>query len=137
MISIGEYFGPWLNHPDATRDRKQHAERLLDACARLESYAIADGVAFPLNPATGSGVSGKTYGGFRPQSCTQGSAHSNHKEGLAVDRFDPLGKIDAWCLANLDKLAECCIWIESPDDTEHWSHWQCVPPGSGHRVFNP
>ena len=137
MITETDYVGPWFNSPDLTEARKDNIDKLLDACSRLEARMVADGVDFPLNPATHSNVSGKTYGGFRPQSCPQGAPRSNHKEGLAVDRWDPMGKIDEWCMAHLDALEECGIWIEHPDSTPHWSHWQCVPPRSGRRVFYP
>ena len=137
MITLDQYFGPWINHADATAERKINAARLLKACELLENRMLADGFAFPTNPATGSGVSGSKYGGFRPQATTIGASKSNHKIGLAVDRYDPLNKIDTWCMANLDVLEECGIWIEHPSATDTWSHWQCVSPKSGNRVFYP
>lgn len=137
MITIEQYFGKWIDHPDATPERKENAGRLLVAVEKLEQLAIEDGIVFPDNPATGSGVSGQTYGGFRPQDCPQGAPHSSHKEGLAVDRYDPDNKIDDWCMANLGRLEQCGIYIEHPDSTPHWSHWTIKAPGSGHRVFYP
>lgn len=137
MINLEQYVGPHDASPDWTPKRIANAEKLLAACAKLEALAVADGVTFLENQATGCSVSGLTFGGFRPQSCPQGAANSNHKEGLAVDRYDPDNKIDAWCMKNLDKLEECGIWIEHPDATNRWSHWQCVPPRSGNRVFRP
>lgn len=137
MITLTQYAGPWLGSSDFTAERRANAERLLDAVNQLEARMVADGIVFPTNPATASNVSGRLYGGFRPQACTVGAAHSNHKEGRAVDRWDPLGKIDAWCMEHLDILEECGIWIEHPDRTIGWSHWQNVPPHSGRRVFYP
>ena len=137
MITLDEYFGKWLHHPDVTDTVMENAEKLLDSVADLEALARADGVKFPDNPATGSGVSGETYGGFRPQSCTQGAVHSSHKEGLALDRYDPDSGIDVWCMANFPKLADCGIYIEHPDSTHGWSHWTIKAPGSGHRAFYP
>lgn len=137
MINLDQYFGRWIYHPDATEERKENAKRLLEAVNALESEALLDGVEFPRNPVTGNGVSGREYGGFRPQACTQGAPNSSHKQGLAVDRFDPDGKIDAWCMKNLDKLETAGIYIEHPDDTHGWSHWTIRPPGSGKRVFKP
>lgn len=137
MITLAQYAGEWIAHPDFTPARRANAERLLAACSKLEARMVEDGMAFPTNPATNSGVSGKRYGGFRPHASPVGAKGSNHKEGLAVDRFDPGGKIDAWCMAHLDVLAECGIWIEHPEKTDGWSHWQCVPPKSGRRVFYP
>lgn len=137
MITLAQYAGEWIGHPDFTAVRRANAELLLEACAKLEERMVAAGVVFPINPATNSNVSGKRYGGFRPQSCTIGAWRSKHKDGLAVDRWDPNGKIDAWCMAHLDVLTECGIWIEHPEKTDTWSHWQCVPPKSGRRVFYP
>jgi hypothetical protein len=137
MITLEQYFGKFLGHPDVTDEVKENAEKLLEACGKLEECAAADGVAFPINPATQSGISGQVYGGFRPKECPTGAAHSSHKEGLAVDRFDPLNKIDDWCLRNLSRLDECRIYIEHPDSTIHWSHWTIKAPKSGHQVFLP
>lgn len=140
MITFEQYFSKWENHPDASDERKASAVRLLFACASLERLAILDGVEFPDNPATDSGVSGATYGGFRPKDCPQGSEHSSHKEGLGVDRYDPSDDIDKWCMMNSEpggKLEQCGIFIEHPKKTKGWSHWTVRPPGSGKRVFWP
>ena len=137
MITLEEYFGPWLNSEDVTPERKQNAIRLLHSVAALEYFAVRDGVEFPVNPHTGTGVAGQTMGGFRPQFCTQGAPHSAHKEGLAVDRWDPEGKIDSWCMDNQVLLATCRIWLECPGSTVGWSHWTIRAPASGRRVFQP
>lgn len=137
MITLDQYVGPHAGSPDWTPERIANAAILLAACARLETIMLEDGIRFRDNPATGSGVSGQTFGGFRPQDCKIGAPHSNHKEGRAVDRYDPDGSIDDWCLRHLADLVQCGIWLESPTATLHWSHWQCVPPRSGNRVFMP
>ena len=137
MITVEQYFGPWIDHPDATDERLENARQLLLACEALEQMAVEAGVEFPDNPATGSGVSGITYGGFRPQNCPQGAPRSSHKEGLAVDRYDPHGAIDAWCMANQGRMVSCGIFIEHPSATETWSHWTIRPPKSGRVVFYP
>jgi hypothetical protein len=136
-MTVEQYFGPWIKHPDATPKRKDNAARLMLAVARLEAHAVADGVVFRINPKTGSGVSGKQYGGFRPQDCPEGAPGSSHKDALAVDRYDPIGEIDAWCLRNLDVLELCGIYIEHPSETCGWSHWTIRAPKSGRRVFFP
>ena len=140
MISIDEYFGVHSEHAGITDAMRDNAERLLDACAELENLATADGVEFPINPATGSGVSGQTFGGWRPADCPIGALHSSHKQGLAVDRYDPQGRIDAWCMGNSGRggyLEQCGIYIEHPDDTKGWSHWSIKKPRSGRTVFYP
>ena len=137
MITLDQYVGTWSGSDDWTTERQTNAIFLLSKCGDLETEMIADGVVFPVNPKTGSQVSGEVYGGFRPQSCPIGAAHSNHKEGRAVDRYDPDGRIDMWCMANQPRLREHGIFIEHPDSTPGWSHWQSVPPGSGNTVFRP
>jgi hypothetical protein len=137
MITLQQYFGKWWNHSDVTDEIQANAERLLAACEHMESLSVADGIVFLNNPATGSGVSGVTFGGFRPQDCPQGAPHSAHKEGLAVDRFDPHNEIDAWCMDHEYILTECGIYIEDPSATKGWSHWSIKPPKSGKHVFMP
>lgn len=137
MITLAEYAGIHVKTADWNGERQANAEALLEACAALEAEMIAAGVEFPINPKTQSQVSGETFGGFRPQSCPIGAAHSNHKEGKAVDRYDPDGSIDDWCMEHQDRLRTHGIHLEHPSATPGWSHWQNVPPGSGKTVFFP
>jgi hypothetical protein len=137
MITLGEYFGPHWDCADRTDDRTVNANDLLLACAALEKEMLAGGVVFPTNPNTNSQVSGQTFGGFRPQSCPQGAPDSAHKEGKAVDRYDPHGEIDAWCMKNEDRLVANGIYIEHPDKTQGWSHWSTRSPKSGRHIFWP
>lgn len=135
MISLGEYFG---HHIDKADDAAiERAGALMEAVNMLMMTAEADDVAFPVNPATGSQISGKEYGGFRPSNCTIGAPNSNHRLGAAVDLFDPLNAIDEWCLKNLDMLEECGLYIEHPNHTPRWCHLATMPPKSGKRVFIP
>lgn len=135
MITIQDYFGLWHDCDDVTPEVMENATQLLTACSLLESMALADGVEFPINPQTGNGISGKKYGGFRPQQCTEGAPKSAHKSGQAVDRYDPYGRIDQWCMKNLARLEECGIYLEHPNATPGWSHWSIRPCSK--RVFFP
>jgi hypothetical protein len=137
MIAFLEYVGRWVKSPDLTPERITNAHRLLEACTSLENEMVAAGVEFPISPSTKSGVSGQTYGGFRPQSCPIGAPKSAHKEGLAVDRYDPKGDIDKWLLNNPSALERHGIYIEHPSATVGWSHWSIKAPGSGRRIFYP
>lgn len=138
MLTLDDITGPYREHPDLDDTIRDNIRtRLLPACWALEQLALADGIEFKTNPHTRTTVSGAGNGGFRPKDCPCGATFSNHKRGLAVDRYDPDGKIDAWCLAHLEHLVAAGIWIEAPAATEHWSHWQCVAPKSGNRVFMP
>jgi hypothetical protein len=137
MITLAQYVGKYSQHPDWTAARQSNAKELLEKVNKLEEIMKADGVEFPENPVTKSGISGSTFGGFRPQDCTIGAAKSTHKEGKGIDRFDPHGHIDDWCLGHQDFLRVIGIWLESPSATNGWSHWQSVAPKSGRRVFYP
>ncbi len=137
MITLTEYAGPHRESKDWTPAREQNAIELLTRCEALEEEMVADGVEFPDNPATGSGVSGQTFGGFRPQSCTQGAPNSAHKEGQAVDRYDPKGEIAAWCMKHQDRLKFHGIYMEHPSATKGWCHWGIRAPRSGNTVFYP
>lgn len=137
MITLKQYVGPHAQSPDWTEERENNAAALLVCCADLETEMAVDSVEFPVNPATGSGVSGQTFGGFRPQSCPIGASNSSHKVGQGVDRYDPHGEIDKWCFLHQDRLAAHGIFIEAPASTSGWSHWTTRAPHSGNRVFLP
>jgi hypothetical protein len=137
MMTIEAYIGPHAASADWTPERQANAALLVDACNRLQQRMEADGVVFQINPATHSQVSGQAFGGFRPQNCPIGAPNSRHKQGKAVDMYDPDGDIDAWIMANIEVLTEIDMAIEHPDNTRHWSHWQIGAPPSGHRVFHP
>lgn len=137
MITLTQYAGPHRESEDWTPAREQNAIELLTRCEALEEEMVADGVEFPDNPVTKNGISGKTFGGFRPQSCTQGAPNSAHKEGQAVDRYDPKGEIDKWLMEHQSRLAHHDLYIEHPSATSGWSHWGTRAPKSGNRVFYP
>ncbi|OGA37310.1 MAG: hypothetical protein A3G24_04650 [Betaproteobacteria bacterium RIFCSPLOWO2_12_FULL_62_13] len=84
--------------------------------------------------------------GWRPKrvnAATEGaSATSHHVTGRAVDLPDPDRTFAAWCVENLEVLAEIGLWMEDPrwtydENGEHWVHVQTVPPRSGRRIFIP
>lgn len=137
MISLGHYAGPWSQSPDWTSERRMNAVALLNACHHLESLMRNEGVVFQTNHKTNSQVSGTNYGGFRPQDCPIGAPNSAHKEGMAVDIYDPNEDIDRWILANEWVLDRTNLYLEDPDKTVGWSHWQIRPTKSGKRIFLP
>lgn len=63
--------------------------------------------------------------------------NSAHLMGMAVDVSDPEGRIDEWCLDNLEELIRIGLYLESPVQTVRWSHLQSRKPISGNRVFVP
>jgi len=146
MFTLIDYVGPWAESPDWNEEREDNANLLIAACTKLQALMESDGVHFPLHEHTGTGlhprnrdssISGETYGGFRPQDCPIGAPHSAHKEGLAVDRYDPGDLIDQFLLRRVDLLNQCGIYIEAPSTTPGWSHWTIRSPASGHVIFYP
>ena len=137
MFTLADYVGVHKDSPDWTPERQSNARMLIFACTKLQEKMESDGIHFHLNPHTGTTISGETMGGFRPQTCPIGAPESAHKEGMAVDRYDWDGAIDAWIMAHQDALVECGIYIEAPDSTIGWSHWSTRKPASGHHVFIP
>ncbi len=141
MITLQEYFGPWLDHPDATPERKAAAGFLLEKVNMLLEDADLNGVVLEDNPVTSNAmhsrdeVSGQQYGGFRPQSCPIGAPHSAHKEGRAVDVFDPHGTLDAWITDEI--LSAYRLYREAPAATKGWAHLTDRAPASGKRTFAP
>jgi hypothetical protein len=138
MITYEQYVGKWGESKDLTPERVLNIQdNLLPKAEGLWVYLTLNGVNFPTNPATHSQVSGQTYGGFRPQDCPQGAPRSSHKEGLAVDIYDPLNQIDNYLLAHPELLEEFGIYIEHPNSTPKWSHWSARPPLSKRHIFHP
>ena len=135
MISLTDYFGPWIDSPDATPERKEAAQIMLDKVNAFLEEAEANGVEIRTNPHTKTCVSGQTYGGFRPQSCPTGKPDSAHKEGRAVDVFDPDDALDAWTTDA--RLEAHGLYREAPSSTLKWLHLTDRAPHSGKRTFFP
>jgi uncharacterized protein YcbK (DUF882 family) len=60
---------------------------------------------------------------------------SKHLLGLAVDIYDPDGKLNDWCKNNEKALIDAGLWCESRQGP--WQHFQAAPPKSGRRWFQP
>ena len=140
MISKQQYLGIHSKSPDLTAVRLANIDLLLQSVNRLMMLGIKEGIIFATNKNTGSQISGETFGGFRPQSCSIGAPKSAHKEGLAVDIYDPLEIIDNWLKtssAARDLYEQLGLYFEHPDYTRGWSHWGLKKPASGNRFFKP
>lgn len=135
LISLGDYVGPHAESPDWTPERQAAAEAMLEPVNALLMEAEAHGVELTMNPRTHTLVSGITFGGFRPQDCPQGAAHSAHKDGRAVDIYDPHGDLDRW-ISDLI-LERFGLYREHPADTLGWCHLSDKAPSSGRRTFHP
>lgn len=136
MISLQDYFGPFMDHKDATHMVKEAADDLLSKVnALLLEAERAGAYKWLVNPLTGSNISGSKYGGFRPKACPVGAWQSKHKQGHAVDIYDPMDTLDAW-ITN-DALMKHGLWREDPGCTDRWVHLQDIAPRSGSRTFLP
>lgn len=80
----------------------------------------------------------KVSSGYRPghyNLAAHGAPHSLHKDCRACDFADPEGKLDAWCMANLDVLRKAGLQLEAPSHTPGWTHLDLgTRPNT---VFNP
>jgi hypothetical protein len=132
-ITIRDYFGRWIGHPDATLDRRAAATLLLTKVTALLSAAHA--LCLPENPVTGTMVAGLDLGGFRPQDCKTGAKNSSHKEGRGIDIYDPDEHLDNWLTDAV--LERYDLYREAPSATRGWCHLTDRPPVSKHRTFLP
>jgi hypothetical protein len=143
MIRLDEYFSGHAGHSEISESIKQNAIELLESINQLMLEAQEDGVGFTINPKTRSYISGSGNGGFRPSDSKVGASKSKHKEGKAVDIFDPDREFASWCLAHKSKLADAGLYMENPQWTINrsgiggWVHLQNAAPGSGMIVFRP
>ncbi len=137
MITLEDYFGPRLNHPEATEAMKGNARALLTKVnALLAAAQEAGAYGRWINPATKTAVSGWSGdGGFRLQLSATGAPKSAHKRACAVDVYDPGGALDKWITDEI--LTQHGLYREHPDDTPTWCHLQITAPGSGRRTFKP
>lgn len=133
MISLADYYGPWIFHPDATPERKSATTLLLAKVNVL--LKEAEGLALQDNPVTGTMISGRDLGGFRPQICKVGAATSSHKEGRGIDIYDPDNNLDNWITDAV--LEEHDLYREHPGATFGWCHLTDRPPRSKKRTFIP
>ena len=136
MISAEDYFSD--KRSKANDDHEENAAELLHRVNMLlADYHQTTGRILPLNPKTGTLVSGNKNGdgGFRLPNSLTGSAKSSHKEAKAVDVYDPLNLLDKWITDNTLRMFD--LYREAPASTISWTHLSTRKPGSGMRTFNP
>jgi len=136
MITLKEMFGEKIHSPDATEERLTNAKELLKRIDLLFDYLEYEP---PVCPNTGTQISGSLHGegdgGFRLQSSKTGAAKSSHKEGQAIDIYDPYNQLDDMLS---DKILEKFnLYREHPSATPHWCHLTTRAPRSGNRTFYP
>lgn len=52
---------------------------------------------------------------------------SSHLSGCACDVADPDGKLGDWLMTNDKKVVEANLWVEHPDYTPGWVHFDIMP----------
>ncbi len=135
MLTVKDYFGKWFDHKDADMQREANAVHLIGKVNDLLHEAMDAGLTLKINPKTQSIVAGETLGGFRPQDAPIGAPQSAHKQGMAVDLYDPDGKLDEWVTDAL--LTKHGLYREAPSATPTWCHLTTRAPKSGRRTFMP
>lgn len=113
---------------------EEAAKELLERVnALIDDYRQSTGKDVPINPHTGSMISGRTEGGFRLPDCAQGASFSSHKEAKGVDIYDPNNELDNWITQKILKKHD--LYREHPSQTLTWLHLSTRPPKSGCRTF--
>ena len=137
MITAEQYFRGRPHTPE----QAEAADDLLSRVnGLLGEYTAKTGKEVPVNPHTGSQISGLTEGGFRLSGCVQGKSESSHKilfppDKAGVDVTDPKNELDAWLTSFV--LERHGLYREHPDHTINWCHLTTRPPKSGCRTFLP
>ena len=139
MITEAQYFGWKINHADATDERKANAVELLKRVNSLIEQYESGGKRVENDPDTKTQISGSKGGagdgGFRLSLSATGKPGSAHKEGMAVDIFDPGNNLDGWITRDI--LIKYGLYREASPFTPLWTHLQTREPKSGNRSFIP
>lgn len=134
MISIQEI----LKGKDLKSLPKEHQDNLVILLERINKVRIAYGKSMLVT--SGYRSMQEHLDIYKRKGITDISKipmQSRHLYGLAVDISDPKGELDNWCQNNVKLLEEIGLWLEHPDSTPGWTHFQCSPPKSGNRFFKP
>jgi hypothetical protein len=145
VITVEQYFG---GKPHLMAHTESCVTLLFSVNNLLDEYEHATGYKVPVDPDTGSQISGSKGGagdgGFRLSTATTGRTGSSHKDAQGVDVFDAENWLDDW-LSKYDyddgkgntKLEEYGLYREHPNATKGWCHLTTRAPGSGRRTFYP
>lgn len=140
-ISSAQVIGRYAGHPalsDAVRTHVTQTCYVVNVICTLAEHA---GVLLENDPDTGTSISGIKDGvgggGWTPPEIARGASNSPHYDGNAIDRFDPKRQLMRWCLKNVQKLVDLGVYMEHPQWTSVWCHFQRVPPRSHSRWYVP
>ena len=134
-ITIADYF----KGKPHTDEHANNAVLLLARVNALLAEYVSCGGVMVKDPDTGTYISGSKGGagdgGYRLSNSATGKPGSAHKEGMAVDVFDPENKLDDWITHEI--LIKHGLYREARQWTFGWCHLQTRPPRSLMRSFNP
>lgn len=133
MLTEKDFFGRWVNHPEAQSDDiKKNARAILSKASFLLSMYGKDLV---------------ITSGFRPRDYNLkigGSKNSAHCFAMAIDLWDPDKTFGKWCVNNIEVLKDKGVYMESlvathkgDDPKKYWVHLQIRRPSSGSQIFMP
>lgn len=132
MITVEEYFGQHGagHESEITNQIRANADALLGHVnALLAEFGEDRGLRSGWRPAAFNA------------SVTGAAKKSKHMTGSAVDIEDNDGQLKAFALQCEDgsypALERFGLYAEAGTSTPTWLHVQCLPPGSGRRVFYP
>jgi hypothetical protein len=130
-----DYFAGYEGSDEISQLHRSNAAGMLVLVNKLLGYATTKGVILKNNPVTHSLVGGEKNGGWRPQACPIGAPGSAHKQGQAVDVYDPDGALDDFLTDDI--LRDFGLYREHPASTRGWCHLTTRAPSSGKRTFYP
>jgi hypothetical protein len=143
-VNLLEYF----QKPHTFEQERAAADLIHRRNELRRAWSKETGGVCPVNPHTNCEISGSPNGdgdgGFRTPGSRTGAPNSAHREGLALDDYDPFNEFDDW-LTTFDEdagarnamLALHGLYREHPDSTVGWTHLTTRPPISGRRTFTP
>lgn len=141
MITREQMIGPHKGDPYITPEIVRNIDALLVPVNEICQLAELDGVLLEDDPDTGTAISGSRggsgAGGLRTPAIVSVAVASEHYRGNAVDRVDAHRSLMRWCLTHSQELVKRQLYMEHPQWTSVWCHFQRVPPGSHNRWFIP
>lgn len=141
IITRSQVIGPHAGDPYVTLDIVRNIDALIIPVNEICLMAELDGVLLEDDPDTGTAISGSRggtgAGGLRTPAIVSAAPNSQHYFGNALDRVDALRALMRWCLTHSQELVKRGLYMEHPQWTSVWCHFQRVPPGTHSRWFIP
>jgi hypothetical protein len=136
-LALSDLLGPYGGEPWTPAELASGARTVI-AWNTLAAAAEGEGIALPINAATGCHIGGSGNGGARPKGSKVGAPGSKHQLLMALDWHDPQRALMRWLLSyGLEHAAALGMYFEHPQWTRSWVHGQIVAPMSGARIFLP